>query len=831
MRYVFYEADELEFAWSDDGSTWNIEDFGGGQTWWGRMICPYVVAKGDFVVVVGQYDGQNMSEDKLYIFYTMDRFQNTTGYSLGLSIVDFVSQPRVTIIDDDEVFIGMDIQNRTGPDPGKWWHDSMFTHAILTGDSGTDDWDYWAWGSVLSSTVPTSPTVEAAGYEVVLAQEVLDPSAGPPDTPPSNTSWLFCVWTDDVRLIINGSAWNDCTDSGPFLAFDNTNTFHQKFPKFYREGTTVHAVWLNGTNVNYRYSPDSGANWFGDPATGDPMKVNEVGLGTAMVAWHSPDFTFANGRPSVVWHDSRGNGSIFFQAFGNVVIMTFDISPRIWDLWIREVGGAWHPPPYSFLCQVGTTLDIEVISYYEIPNDTRYTFKQWDDGNTSNPRTFVCSPETFMVIFDVEYWLVIINPGGVATPLSGYYPEGAILTIEAFSPPAPPGGRYIWLGWIGIGSGSYTGPMNPCMDCVTMNGTVTQIANWQLQWEVTVDTVPSGFVVEINGQPFVAPHNHWFNDSQSYTIFAPSPQAGGPGSRHEFSHWSDGGAQEHNVSVTSANNTFIAYFIEVNPLPGPPGVSDCQLTGLGLKDVTIYWSLSPDDGAGEDDVASYEIYYGTTYSSNGSGYLLLNMLSPGVTSYVHVGTGHGDSNSYFYRICAVDAIGQKACDPQQASKFSKHLNAGMQLLSIPISLSNTSIPKVLQTMDFERVIYYDAMAGKRHNWRTFDTRKPYKDLEHINHTMAVWIKVNSDSQLSIAGLVPMQTTIHLVVGWNLVGYPSFIDRTVSDALSGATYQNVETFDPTDPPWFLKRLSDTDLMLAGEGYWIHVSNPYYWVLSN
>ncbi|MCK4445093.1 MAG: hypothetical protein KAW09_11155, partial [Thermoplasmata archaeon] len=40
MRYVFYEAEELEFAWSDDGGTWFTEDFGGGQTWWGRMICP-----------------------------------------------------------------------------------------------------------------------------------------------------------------------------------------------------------------------------------------------------------------------------------------------------------------------------------------------------------------------------------------------------------------------------------------------------------------------------------------------------------------------------------------------------------------------------------------------------------------------------------------------------------------------------------------------------------------------------------------------------------------------------------------------------------------------
>ncbi|MCK4443494.1 MAG: hypothetical protein KAW09_03055, partial [Thermoplasmata archaeon] len=720
-------------------------------------ICPYVAAKGDFVVIVGQYDGQNMSEDKLYVFYTMDGFQNTTGYSLGLSIVDFVSQPRVTIIDNDEVFIGMDIQNRTGPDPAKWWHDSMFAHAVLTGDSGTDHWDYWAWGSGMSSTVPTSPTVEAAGYDVVLAQEVLDPNAGPPKTPPSNTSWLFCAWTNDLRLILNGSAWNECSDSGPFLAFDDTNTSHQKFPKFHREGTTVHAVWLNGTNVNYRYSPDSGAHWFGDPTTGNPVKVNEAGTGTAMESWHSPDLAFANGKPAIVWHDNRGNGSIYFQTFGMVVIMTFDTVPRIWDLWVRKVGDGWHFPPCSYMCQVGSTLEIEVISSYEIPTDIRYVFKQWDDGNTSNPRTFICSAvdPNHVAIFSVEYWLEMINPGGTTIPTSGYYPADSLVTIEAFSPTPPPGGRYLWLGWLGVGSGSYTGPMNPCTDCVTMNESITQIAMWQLQWEVTFETVPSGLVVEINGQPYVAPHIQWFNDSESYSVYAPSPQAGGPGSQYEFSHWSDGGAQEHNVSVISPI-TLIAYFIDVNPSPGPPGVSDCELTGLGLEDVTIEWSLSPDDGAGDDDVVSYGIYYGTTYSSSGSGYLLLDTISGGVTSYVHVGGGHGDSNTYFYRICAVDAIDQMACDPQQASKFSKHLNSGMQLMSIPLSLSNTSIPKVFQTVDFDRIIYYDAMAGKRHNWKTFDTRKPYSDLKHINNTMAVWIEVNSDSQLSVAGLVPLQ---------------------------------------------------------------------------
>jgi hypothetical protein len=561
------------------------------------------------------------------------------------------------------------------------------------------------------------------------------------------------------------------------------------------------------------------------------MKVNEPGTGTALDKWHSPDITIFGGKPGVVWHDTRGNGSVYFQTWMNFVLYTIDTKPRIWDIWCREVGDGWHPPSYSYLWAVGSQHDIECIPSYEVPNDTWYNFSHWDDGNTSNPHTITVSQgdPDIVAIYYVEYYLTMINPGGTTTPISGYQPEGAVLTIEAFSPTAPPGGRYMWLGWTGIGPGSYTGPLNPCVDCVTMNASVTQIANWQLQWEVRFFTEPNGLLLEIDGLMYQTPQSMWFNDSEMHIINAPSPQ-GGPGG-YVFSHWSDGGNQSHNVSVNIPWMNFTAYFILDDTSPAPPGVSGCELTGVQLKDIEISWSLSADDGGGQNDVVSYLIYSGTSFSPSGSGYVLLDTVAPGVTSYLHVGGGHMDNNTYFYMICAVDGIGQIGCNSQQASKFSKHLNSGMQLLSIPLLLSDTRVPTVFQTVDFERVIYYDAMAGKRHNWRTFDTRKPYSDLKHVNNTMAVWVIVNSDSRLTCAGLVPKQTTVHLVVGWNLVGYASFIDNTVGDALVGATYQTVETFDPTDPPWFLKKLSDTDLMFAGEGYWIHVSNPFDWILTN
>jgi hypothetical protein len=208
----------------------------------------------------------------------------------------------------------------------------------------------------------------------------------------------------------------------------------------------------------------------------------------------------------------------------------------------------------------------------------------------------------------------------------------------------------------------------------------------------------------------------------------------------------------------------------------------------------------------------------------------VDIVNPGTATWLDTAGGHGDTNTYFYCIGAVDDADQETLADQQASKFAKHMATGMVLMSVPVVVSDTSLQFVFQTVSYLRVINYDANAGKRHNWRTFDTRKPYSDFYDVDHTMAVWVEVASDSYFTVAGLVPQQTSIHLVVGWNFVGYPSFIDRTISDTIT-VFHQTLETFDSIDPPWYLQRLADTDIMTAGEGYWIHVSDEFDWILTN
>jgi hypothetical protein len=103
-----------------------------------------------------------------------------------------------------------------------------------------------------------------------------------------------------------------------------------------------------------------------------------------------------------------------------------------------------------------------------------------------------------------------------------------------------------------------------------MNEKIQQFANWQLQWNVTFDTVPTGLDLEVDGVTQATPFSTWFNDSQFYPINAPSPQ-GAPPTRYVWSSWDDAGPQSHNVFVSDRsffNATFRSEFwvtIDTNP--------------------------------------------------------------------------------------------------------------------------------------------------------------------------------------------------------------------------------------------------------------------------
>lgn len=266
------------------------------------------------------------------------------------------------------------------------------------------------------------------------------------------------------------------------------------------------------------------------------------------------------------------------------------------------------------------------------------------------------------------------------------------------------------------------------------------------------------------------------------------------------------------------------------PPPAPPAPLDAFLIGTNFENVTLSWALSPDDGQISRPVFRYDIYRNTNYNPNGTGYTYLASVPNGTSQFVDILAGEGDPSGYFYQICAVGPIDSTNCSSQQLAKFRQPLVGGLNLVSIPLQQSDESIGTVLQTASFDKAWFYDSFEQK---WKSLMTFKPYpRGLGIVNHTIGFWVNATELSNLTVAGLVPMQTTIHLQAGWNLVGFPSFNSTyAVGDLRAQTMAARVEGLNPMAPPYFLKQLFDGNSLWAGLGYWVYVESSASWTVDN
>lgn len=292
-------------------------------------------------------------------------------------------------------------------------------------------------------------------------------------------------------------------------------------------------------------------------------------------------------------------------------------------------------------------------------------------------------------------------------------------------------------------------------------------------------------------------------------------------------------------TVDAMNNVWLGWFVDDFTLYGKPGGPiglrpppnpNAVLSGPGHEDVRITWELSEDDPGPIFHVSHYGIFRDEVYNPNVIGYALHDTVPNGTSQYIDVGAGEGDPTNHFYFICAFDIVLHYGCNWTQVGKFTRPLATGMNLVSIPLIQWDGSTTTVFQTVEFDEVWTYDSSVEKW-TWRV--GYKPYLGaLSQVDHKMGLWINVTRDSNLTVAGIVPITTTIDLQEGWNLFGFPSFSSNfSVGGLKTLVVVAEIEGYDASAPPYFLKRLADAELMQAGSGYWVRVASGSTWVVSN
>jgi|GEM_PF-4544471 len=203
-------------------------------------------------------------------------------------------------------------------------------------------------------------------------------------------------------------------------------------------------------------------------------------------------------------------------------------------------------------------------------------------------------------------------------------------------------------------------------------------------------------------------------------------------------------------------------------------------------------------------------------------------------SYWHA-SGFTPGDVVTVRIIAKDYPGNELDFTWQftvAYSYDIALISGWNFISFPLQPLNNSIePLFASTAGIWDIVEFYNTSDVNDHWKSYATFKPpqLNDLHFLVRQWGFWLHVNSATTLTIYGMAVSYTEIPLMAGWNMVGYPSMVSRSVADALAGTGYDAVEGFDP-GAPYHTILLNDTYMMKPGEGYWVHVNADTMWVVD-
>jgi PKD repeat protein len=153
--------------------------------------------------------------------------------------------------------------------------------------------------------------------------------------------------------------------------------------------------------------------------------------------------------------------------------------------------------------------------------------------------------------------------------------------------------------FVGVASGSFTAPDHEYPShlelvlTATDSGGLTSTASVTLQPQtvgLTFATSPSGLQLVLNGGSAATPFTRTVIAGSSNTITAPSPQTLN-GSNYAFASWSDGGAQTHVITASSAA-TYTATYLAPPTNTSAPVITGPTMVGKTLKTSTGSWAGS-----------------------------------------------------------------------------------------------------------------------------------------------------------------------------------------------------------------------------------------------
>ncbi len=253
------------------------------------------------------------------------------------------------------------------------------------------------------------------------------------------------------------------------------------------------------------------------------------------------------------------------------VNVTFDTSPSGLSVF---VDGASNSTPASVSWPAGS-IHIIFAPPVSAGEGIQYAWTSWSDGGAFVHRVAPMSDTTFTANFKLQYFLGMYatnlsitstNPTvnqtniGALSPKSGWFDPGTDLIISTI----PPLGAS-FAGWVGAGSGSFSGLDNPAS--ITMNGPVTETATF-------TGPLTNRLKLIINGTGTVSPNYN----GQALRIGKVYSMTAKPGAGYAFANWT--GDIPTNISPKLTFLMQNGLVLQANFIPSPFGPVKGTYAGL-----------------------------------------------------------------------------------------------------------------------------------------------------------------------------------------------------------------------------------------------------------
>jgi hypothetical protein len=361
------------------------------------------------------------------------------------------------------------------------------------------------------------------------------------------------------------ASWSDGGAQTHQVAVTSDSTFTATLGTEYELSTTASPSGAGSVDL------DPAGSWY---APGTSVQLTAVaGTGWAFDHWEG-DLT-GTANPADLTMDGPKSVTAVFVAVEYTVVVTTSVGAGT-DV---AVDGATVAAPHQVIWQEGVAHDISVPSPQSAGAGTRYVYASWSDAGAQTHQVAVTSDSTFTAALGTEYELgTAVSPSGAGSvdldPAGAWYASGTSVQLTAVAN----------TGWtFDHWEGDLTGTTNPAD--LTMDGPKSVTAVFAaVEYTVVVTTsVGAGTDVTVDGSTVAAPHQVVWLEGVAHSIGVPSPQSAGAGTRYVYASWSDGGAQAHQVAVTS-DSTFTAAMgteHELGTAVSPAGAGSVDLDPAG----------------------------------------------------------------------------------------------------------------------------------------------------------------------------------------------------------------------------------------------------------